>query len=262
MKQVTTFGIFITIVLFGQLIYSQMPPPPPPAPGSSAPAYRQAKPKMDAATRSNLLAKAGGMIQQSNSGSTVVLVLNDQKTLPKQVAVDAVGRLQRFLLFPFDVKDAEQKGTPRELITQTLKDKKVGAVILLIEAKDEPALLVAPEARWAVVNVSALVAETQEVHATRVRKEIARAFGYLLGTAHSAMDGCVMKSVLKAEDLDQIRVETVSPESLNKVLAQAKLLGIQPARMVPYRKACEEGWAPMPTNAMQKAVWEEVKGKK
>jgi hypothetical protein len=39
-------------------------------------------------------------------------------------------------------------------------------------------------------------------------------------------------------------------------------MGIKPARMTTYRKACEEGWAPMPTNSVQKAIWDEVKVKK
>ena len=34
--------------------------------------------------------------------------------------------------------------------------------------------------------------------------------------------------------------------------------GVAPAKLVPYQIACREGWAPPPTNDVQKAVWEKV----
>jgi hypothetical protein len=41
-----------------------------------------------------------------------------------------------------------------------------------------------------------------------------------------------------------------------------KSLGVTPAEMTTYRKACREGWAPAPTNDIQKAIWEQVKADK
>ena len=29
-------------------------------------------------------------------------------------------------------------------------------------------------------------------------------------------------------------------------------------RRIPYRQACQEGWAPAPTNAVQRAIWNKV----
>ena len=31
-----------------------------------------------------------------------------------------------------------------------------------------------------------------------------------------------------------------------------------PGKRSVYRKACEEGWAPAPTNDVQKAIWDKV----
>ena len=39
-------------------------------------------------------------------------------------------------------------------------------------------------------------------------------------------------------------------------------LGFKPRRRLTYRRACQEGWAPAPTNEFQKAVWEQVKADK
>jgi len=54
----------------------------------------------------------------------------------------------------------------------------------------------------------------------------------------------------------------VSPEPYMKIRKTAQKMEIANSILVPYRKACEEGWAPMPTNAIQKAIWDEVKAKK
>jgi hypothetical protein len=37
-----------------------------------------------------------------------------------------------------------------------------------------------------------------------------------------------------------------------------KPLGVLPAQRATYLKACEEGWAPAPTNDVQKAIWDKV----
>ena len=39
-------------------------------------------------------------------------------------------------------------------------------------------------------------------------------------------------------------------------------MGIPQIRRVSYKNACEEGWAPAPTNEFQKAIWEKVKAEK
>ena len=39
-------------------------------------------------------------------------------------------------------------------------------------------------------------------------------------------------------------------------------IGVLQDKMTSYRKACQEGWAPAPTNEYQKAVWEQERGTK
>jgi hypothetical protein len=41
-----------------------------------------------------------------------------------------------------------------------------------------------------------------------------------------------------------------------------KPLGVLPAQRATDMKACQEGWAPAPTNDVQKAIWEKVKAEK
>ena len=45
----------------------------------------------------------------------------------------------------------------------------------------------------------------------------------------------------------------------HKISVHARKLGMQMVRTTTYRKAAEEGWAPPPTNDVQKAIWNEAK---
>jgi hypothetical protein len=71
-----------------------------------------------------------------------------------------------------------------------------------------------------------------------------------------------MKPVFNLSDLDNLKCNMYSPEIQSKIAIQAPLLNLKPLLTTTYRKACEEGWAPMPTNSIQKAIWEDVKAKK
>ena len=47
----------------------------------------------------------------------------------------------------------------------------------------------------------------------------------------------------------------------DKVISAQKFLksrGYAPLIRAPYAKACREGWAPAPTNDIQKAIWDKV----
>ena len=50
----------------------------------------------------------------------------------------------------------------------------------------------------------------------------------------------------------------MSYQNFNKMINNAKLMGVAVRRRVSYRKACQEGWAPAPTNDIQKAIWDKV----
>ena len=46
-----------------------------------------------------------------------------------------------------------------------------------------------------------------------------------------------------------------------QVEASAGKLGLGKIRTATYRAACMQGWAPVPTNDTQRAVWDEIRGK-
>lgn len=214
------------------------------------------------ASRSNMLARSGGIVQTPFTGP-VILFLNTQKRVPATALQETANQIQKTLRLPCTFSAAKETREPLADAIQALTDNKknTAAVILICDSANQPALLVAPESRWALVNVAALVDknESDDKLAERVQKEIWRAFGYVMGAANSNFENCLLKPVFSLEDLDALKSKMICPEAFNKVLAQAQKLGIKSARMITYRKAVEEGWAPSPTNDFQRAIWQELK---
>lgn len=210
-------------------------------------------------TQTNMLAKTGGLVLTPASGP-VLLFINSQTRVPAASVHAVCDQLSRFLRLPLVVRDMP---SPSPVATAVIAatDTNVAAVVAIGNSHGYPTLLIAPESRWALINVAALaeggVTETQLVD--RVQKEMLRAFGMLLGSAYSLQENCVLKPVLKPADLDDIKEKRLDIESLNKILTYTQRLGVHQRRPTTYRRAVEEGWAPAPTNSFQQAIWHELK---
>ncbi len=231
------------------------------APAPRPPAVKPVPRTMSPEIRAKMMARTGGMIQSKAEGPSV-LFLNAQSRVDAAALAEPVAQINTMLRLPALRKDAPTDA-PLTAALEALKDPAVASVVVIGDSAGYPALLVAPENRWALVNVAALGAPdtAPDTLADRTRKEVWRAFGYLMGAAHSNFEHCLMKPVLAPADLDALNGRGLSPEPFNKILGHADKLGIKPVRMTTYRKAVEEGWAPAPTNDVQKAVWDEVKNK-
>ena len=83
-----------------------------------------------------------------------------------------------------------------------------------------------------------------------------------LGCYKSNYTPCVMGNIYSLADLDSNPSLMPNPEVYDKVQSTCQRLGIDMLRKVSYKKACIEGWAPAPTNDIQKAIWEQVKADK
>ena len=137
--------------------------------------------------------------------------------------------------------------------------------VFLVDDKSVPdMMLVSPEGKWALVNVASLTRDgaTQPFAVARLNKEMVRAFAYVAGGCGSEFSGNLMDHVHRPDQLDAY-VEARPPmDVLAKVSRLLPTLGVTPQRTTTYQQACKEGWAPMPTNALQKAIWEQVKADK
>ena len=140
--------------------------------------------------------------------------------------------------------------------------KDAGGIIRLVDKPGAPSLLAAPDQGWAEVNVAALAQGLTADRAkskflpVRVRKSLLRAFCYAAGAAGSSFGENILDaSAIK--DLDYLE-ESLPADSVSFAVQHLTNRGIIPAERTVYRVACQEGWAPSPTNDIQKAIWNEI----
>ena len=137
------------------------------------------------------------------------------------------------------------------------------AIVISNCGKDKPALVVFPEERVAVVNEDAAVkfAHGEEAN-IRLVKECWRGIGFITGAGYSQTDAGVMQPVGSPLELDAVEWQVIHPMSFQQMNKFFKKYGAKRGRRTTYLKACEEGWAPTPTNDYQRAIFEAVKTNK
>ena len=203
------------------------------------------------AAREKKIQAAGGLLVRPYAGKKVYIV-NDQNRIDTNKFFYGTQSIKELFNFPVEVVP----------LKPDLKDAAI--IITLSDNNTAPALLVAPEIPWAGINIGALSADNPKpgVLEARLNKELWRAFMYTCGAANSKMQPCVMRPIFGVKDLDSNSVALPCPESLPQIMETAKLLGIGFSQTCTYKQACMEGWAPSPTNDVQKARWEEARSEK
>lgn len=203
------------------------------------------------AQRAARIAADGGMIDRPVKGKVICILLKSDKVAKGDIADEIVNmcRMTR---------------THVEVVDSTTQSKyPTGCLITLAEMGDAPTLLCAPEDFWATVNLSKLAKDnpSPELFKTRVIKELWRAVGYALGAANSQQQPCLMRPIRNVADLDSEKVAILTPMPMMAVAQTSSKLGFARGGQSTYRAACREGWAPSPTNDIQKVIWEEVHAK-
>ena len=185
----------------------------------------------------------GGYIYQPQE-TKVVSIVNDQKLVEESVLSKIAKEMAAQLNFPVVVNGNE----------------KVGLTLKVCECDKMGPLVVMPDSATAFVSVRKLSEDnpSAEVLETRISKELWRGMMYALGSGNTYVPQCVMKHVTSLQELDAIPSRSACPDAFSRANGGAAKLGIKPARRVTYRQACKEGWAPAPTNDVQKAVLERV----
>ena len=201
----------------------------------------------------------GGTIRKAGSASGKVVFVNAQKLVPTDRLVSALNEIDENVHPMWELKDATGVNltNPKDDIARL-----GGAVgVVLAESPSLPALLLAPEEGWAVVNVTALNGKdvSAEKLASRTRRELLRAFALAGGCAFMSRGQIVLRGdVRHPADLDSLLDETYGVDALVALGRTLPQRGVIPWKQTTYKKACQEGWAPAPTNEYQKAIWEKV----
>lgn len=205
--------------------------------------------------------KEGGIVNGLIPGKDIRIV-NAQALVPETEIADIANVMRTTFRAPVDViKKADDAKCPFEIAVKAFEGNNTAGVVALVESDKFPRLVIRPEEHTAIINVTELKKDSPsaETLALRVRKEMWRGFGYAMGAANSNYQPCVMRDVQSLADLDSKPIAIISPEPLMRIEPALRQMGIAQLRRATYKRACEEGWAPSPTNEWQKAVWEKVK---
>jgi hypothetical protein len=220
---------------------------------SAAPTKAAAKTKLPRGMK-----RYGGIIQVPNSQKGKIVIVNAQRKLPLSNIRAGMDEFAQTLKFRVEFVDGEP--TTSEKASADME--KIGAdVAVFIQENPESkvTILSAPEQRWTILNASAINAgaRSDEFAAARIRKELMRGFLCAAGTMNSQYQGSIMAAIKEPKDLDKM-LEAAPVDAIQRAIESLKVYDVTPQEMSTYKKACQEGWAPAPTNEYQKAVWDKV----
>jgi hypothetical protein len=203
------------------------------------------------------LERMGGMVVQPGSQKGKIVILNAQNMMSDSDIAKTIDIMSKLTPYKFEVLKVKQ-----DTAYKVAKNSDNPVKVLLLNDNDTPSLLASPDEHWAAVNVSKMSKNLKseraknKFFASRCRKQLMRAFVYACGGAGSAYQHNIL-AIKELEELDF--VDEFIPEdaydACRKFLADK---GIHPERKLVYVRACQEGWAPAPTNQFQKVIWDKI----
>ena len=199
-------------------------------------------------------AKMGGRVVKKGNGVEILLcdVRKDRTFSLSDFPEIAI----RQLYLPVSVKTMELKDGDAYGFALSQKSKNAPAVIVVEDDPKHANLAVYPEDQIAVVNVAKF--KDKKDAALLTRAELWRAIGFSLGGYELPMGVCVMTLIRNLDELDGVKKRRLSPMRLNGLFKNCEKFDLRVNRPVPYVAAVQQGWAPPPTNDIQKAIWDKA----
>ena len=220
------------------------------------------KKRLTTAERQAIIYKhTGGKIDRPNSQKGRIVFLNAQKKMPVSEIQEAIKTLEKAERFNFVIEEGTIAKGSACPFTAEKTARKADVLVALIDDPAAPTFLAAPEEHWAVVNAAKLDAGLKgdavaKFSAPRFRKQIMRALVHAVGTATTQFPDNIIWST-NLMDLDHCG-EFIPMDALMRMKQRLKEMNVIPVLSVAYMTACREGWAPAPTNDVQKAIWDKA----
>lgn len=217
------------------------------------------KNRAKAAAFRKAIANKGGWVSVQMAGPALTLIDATGKGWAMEGLEAVKANLDRFGLCPSQV-------LRKSLTEDVLADGRAatqgacGVVMLVDGSEGAPLTTIYPDEHLALINMTALSKgiSGSGMRQDRVEKFVWRAIGHIVGCG--APDGytCVMKPIRNMTELDAMPNKFIHPATFFKARSYFDMRGVTPARKGTYESACQQGWAPAPTNDIQKAIWERV----
>jgi len=184
------------------------------------------------------------------------IIASSQSLLPADIVKSATDKIAGQLKFPIECVNGS-KTADALTASEVMKSMKGSVAIFLIDDAKQPMSLVAMEERWAILNVSKLVEKQTPDSAKelRLRKELSRICKALFSGVSIEPNS---KAVQCGDDITSGTTEPIDAHALITIIRGMPSYGLIAPKTVPYYRACQEGWAPEPTNDVQKSIWDKV----
>ena len=209
---------------------------------------------------------SGGMVEKPYGGN-VLRVLNSQDAIPAGKVADIVRHMRWATLLPFETVDSRFVGEIRDLSEKAkalVKEAKVGAGVIIIDDKAHPFKIYSEESNWAILNIAFLKEDNPDKRKLEIRfeKMVWRTLARSLQVGSVTHSPSVLQPFRTLAELDANTMMRPSPEGFNAFIDNGKAYGITTITISSYRDACHKGWAPAPTNALQRMIWEQIQAGK
>jgi len=201
--------------------------------------------------------KTGGRIFKPGTRTGKILIINAQSRVKDYELDSAAGFLRDVMLLNASVTTGSPVTVENAASVKSSLNAEV-AVFVVDDAK-LPVSLVAREERWAIFNVNKLELEKIDsvMRFGRTKAELLRIIAHVCGSGDSQFPTSLMCAGDKISDLDKVDAD-LPIDVMNRMSDSLRKIGVTPAVKMTYRAACQEGWAPAPTNDIQKAIWDKV----
>lgn len=192
-------------------------------------------------------ARTGGYVTKKDENLRVLALVNVDNIADKELLAQVAQEMQKGLLF--------------SVVATTDRPANAGVVIEIKDSDYPASMITAPENGYGMLNVRALKKDSpsKEKLNRRLTQQIWRTTILTLGGGYDIEPKCLMKPFASVEELDACPSICACPMSYTAAVTAAARFGVKPQIRATYKRACEEGWAPPPTNAVQQAIWDKVR---
>lgn len=197
--------------------------------------------------------RQGGMLDTPKSFKGKVALIDAQSRLDHSIVSEIAATFAEGTHCNF-VCEKSVRGDAAELRRKSGAD----VALVVIDDKDSPMLLLAPEDHWGTVNVGRVLDDGADAgkFKDRARKMVIKGMSILCGGGSSQFPQNIM-NMATLKQLDEA-VNSVPFDMIGYYQTYLEALGVTQREQVSYRRACSEGWAPSPTNDVQKKIWAKV----
>ena len=203
--------------------------------------------------------RVGGRVTKPNSSKGTIGIVNCQKSVPSNEFKKTVEIIQSVAPYNISIVESQISSLPSKEIVEKLG---FSIAVFITEDNFPQTLLAAPDDRWAMLNVKMLKEGLDENDRERLnrraRGQLMRAFALVCGAGTSQYPGNIHDATC-VNDLDSLNPDQMIHDVVQRCRKNLTAIGVKEPYTVVYKKAVAEGWAPSPTNDVQRAIWEKIK---